>query len=766
MLRLALMFAAALGLVQAQRNVGEVRVKVTDATGAALSAWVELVSLANQLRETYQTAPDGTVRLTALPFGPYQLRIFRDGFAPQTRQIDLRSEIPLQLNITLDVAPLAYLVEIKEEQTLLDPHRTGAAFRISRPFISERRATVPSRSVIELVEMQPGWLLEANGILHPRGSEYNTQFVIDGIPLTDNRSPNFAPPLEAEDLASLTVYTADFPAEFGRKLGGIVEVESRRETREGLHGTVVSSGGSFATASGYAALAYRRGQTYGWLSAQAAQTSRYLDPPAEENFSNRGSVGGFNGRLERDLSDRHRLRFSGHRKRSGFLVPNEPLQEAAGQRQDRTSQETLGQLAWQSVLTARDVLHLRAMARDLGAGLWSNSLSTPILASQDRGFREAYVNFSAVSHRGTHEFKWGGEWIGGWVREKFHYRITDPSFFDDDILPELAFFARGRSREASAYLQDLIRAGNFTLRAGLRWDRYRFLVRDSAWSPRLGASWFWPSAGLLLRASYDRAFEVPAVENLLLASSPEARRISHATTGLPVPPSRGHFYQMGFSKRLGASRLDANWYRRRVRNFADDALLLNTGVSFPIAFDRADIRGFEAKLELPRWGRVSGFLSYANLVGTGYLPLTGGLFLEGEAEELLSAHTSFPITQDQRNTAQGRLRFELSPRLWTALGLRYGSGLPVEREGDIDESRYSQRILERVDLERGRIKPLLFLDAAAGADLHRSDRLRLRLQGDVTNLTNRLNLINFAGLFSGTALAQPRALSLRLTTEF
>jgi hypothetical protein len=33
-------------------------------------------------------------------------------------------------------------------------------------------------------------------------------------------------------------------------------------------------------------------------------------------------------------------------------------------------------------------------------------------------------------------------------------------------------------------------------------------------------------------------------------------------------------------------------------------------------------------------------------------------------------------------------------------------------------------------------------------------------------LTDRLNVINFAGLFSGTAIAAPRSFSLRLMIEF
>jgi hypothetical protein len=36
----------------------------------------------------------------------------------------------------------------------------------------------------------------------------------------------------------------------------------------------------------------------------------------------------------------------------------------------------------------------------------------------------------------------------------------------------------------------------------------------------------------------------------------------------------------------------------------------------------------------------------------------------------------------------------------------------------------------------------------------------------VANLTNRLNVVNFAGLFSGTALAPPRSASVRLRLDF
>ena len=45
-------------------------------------------------------------------------------------------------------------------------------------------------------------------------------------------------------------------------------------------------------------------------------------------------------------------------------------------------------------------------------------------------------------------------------------------------------------------------------------------------------------------------------------------------------------------------------------------------------------------------------------------------------------------------------------------------------------------------------------------------RRQVNLQVQGSNLTNRLNVINFASLFSGTAVATPRSFGLRLKTSF
>jgi outer membrane receptor for Fe3+-dicitrate len=152
--------------------------------------------------------------------------------------------------------------------------------------------------------------------------------------------------------------------------------------------------------------------------------------------------------------------------------------------------------------------------------------------------------------------------------------------------------------------------------------------------------------------------------------------------------------------------------------------------------------------------------------GVGYLPSTGGLLLgdggtEGEGNR-------FPISQDQRHTVRGRAGYDLTSRAWVALAGSYGSGLPVEQEGDLAAAveQYGPRTLSRVDFARGRVKSCWSLDASASVLLAKANDRSLRLQVDVINLTNHFNVVNFAGLFSGTALGAPRTLAIRLEATF
>ncbi|MBV9887034.1 MAG: TonB-dependent receptor, partial [Acidobacteria bacterium] len=606
--------------------------------------------------------------------------------------------------------------------------------------------------------------------LHPRGSEYQTQIVVDGIPLQDNRSPSFGPEIEADDIDSLGLFTADFPAEYGRKMGGIVELNTTHDLGQGFHGKVVLSGGSFDTAGGFASGQYQWGKNTLGVTGSGDMTSHYLNPVVPQNFTNKGTTSDFSIRYERDLTDRDRISLSIRHELSRYEIPNEIIQQEAGQLQNGDNFETMGIVSYQHIFSSDVVGDFRGMVRDNAHNLYSNPLSTPVIAFQNNYFREGYFKGAVSVHEKRHEIKLGVESDATFLHERFNDIITNPNAFDPDT-PHAYYFAGDRpDLEQSAFVQDQIRLGKWTVSAGLRWDHYQLLVNQHAVSPRLGVGYYIPKLDIVFHATYDRIFQTPSNQNLLISSAPTIATLSDKVLRLPVQPSHGNYYELGFSKGVfGQLRFDVNGYSRRVDNFADDDQLLSTAVSFPIAFKKAYIYGVEGKLEIPHWHRFSGFVSYSYLVGSAYLPVTGGLFLGDDASNAINNITGrFWVSQDQRNTVRTRLRYDFTKRIWGGIGGEYGSGLPFEFSGTEADAavQYSRQVIDRVNFDKGRVRPSLSIDASLGAQLYHREKLNVNLQADAKNLSNHLNLIDFNGLFSGNAIAPSRNASLRLTTAF
>lgn len=310
-----------------QNNAGELRLKVTDSSGLGVKTTVELVSEASEYRRTLATDDDGNLSARRLPFGVYRIEVKQTGFAEASARIEVRSAIPVAYSLHLTLAPVTTSVTVQDSDTLIDPDQAGSSNQIGAETIQNRTTSLPGRSLQDLVNSQPGWLYEGNAVLHPRGSEYQTQFVIDGLPLTDNRSPSLGPEIEADDVDSLNIYTAGIPAEYGRKMGGVVEVNTQRDAQKGLHGQAVLSDGSFDTAGAFAQGQYAWGHNVVGASASGSMTAHYLNPVVPENFTNRGTIGDFSLSFERDLTPKDRITLSVRHELSRYEIPNEEIQE-------------------------------------------------------------------------------------------------------------------------------------------------------------------------------------------------------------------------------------------------------------------------------------------------------------------------------------------------------------------------------------------------------------------------------------------------------
>lgn len=552
----------------------------------------------------------------------------------------------------------------------------------------------------------------------------------------------------------------------------MIELTTEKNPPAGWHGRFDIGAGSFDSVDGAGEVGYTAGKNHFELSGQGFHTNRYLDPPVLENFTNDGNGNGLSLAYERDFSARDRLRFTVSRNEARYAVPNELVQQTTGQRQDAENLGISGQIYYQHISSNNLLWTLSASVRDASTLLHSNDLATPLIVSQDRGYREGYVRADIAGHSGHHDWKAGIDSLFTPVSESLAYQITDPEQFDPGTALQFAFSSHRWDIEPAFYVQDNFHRGNWNVSTGLRFDHYGFVVRESAWSPRVGVSRYIERWKMLLHASYDRVFQTPAMENLLLASSPEVQSLNPEVRRLPVRPSRGNYFEGGITKALFAKlRLDANVFRRNFRNFADDDVLLDTGISFPIAFDRARIFGEEVRLAVTEWHRFSGFLSYSDQSAIAQGPITGELFLGSDASDVLTDNSKFAVTQDQRNSVRARIRVQATKRVWAAVSADYGSGLPIEIDSQSVDvnfllAQYGPEILSRVNLDRGRVRPNFSLDATAGLELYRKETRSANIRVEANNLTDRVNMLNFAGLFSGTAVAAPRSTSAHLRFTF
>ncbi len=791
MKRLALPFLVSVATAVGQANQGELQLRVVDPSGAPLKAIVHIVSEANHYAATFSTDADGRIVAAHLPFGTYGFDIHQHGFDNVAEQLEIRSAIADRRTIQLKLASVQQQVVVRANETLLDRVQAGSVAQVGSEQIESRLGSIPGRSLQDLVNSQPGWLYEGNAVLHPRGSEYQTQFVVDGIPLTDNRSPSFGPAIEADDVESISIYTAGFPAEYGRKMGGVIEINTQRDPAPGLHGQFSLDGGSFASAGAFANVQYSWRKTTLGASASGSRTDHYLNPVVPQNYSNTGTLGDFAAEFRRDLTPNDKLGLSVRHALSRYDIPNELIQQAAGQRQNADNVETMGIASYEHTFSPRFISDVRGMVRDNSNDFYSNPASTPIEVFQHNSFRDIYFRANLTFDRGPQEIKAGTESDNIFLHENTSYVLTRAGDDSDARCPRglttllrlprdagdegnaatFAFKGQRPDLEQAIYLQDLIRLNKWTISVGLRWDHYQLVTNDGSFQPRLSAARYFPSANTVVHVSYDRVFQTPSFENILLSSSTAVMSIDPTSfLRLPVKPSRGDYYEAGTSTVIERHlKLDANYFRRFVNEFADDDQIESTTISFPIAFRKAIIYGLEGKIEVPEWKRLSGFLSYSYEVGNVWNPVTGGLFLGDDARTAaanLIGH--FPNSQDQRNTLRGRMRYQIKPHLWFAGGAQYDSGLPFEFGGNQDEAliEYGPEIVDRINFARGRIRPSLQLNASAGANFYNRDRLKLRFQADGQNLTDVLNVIDFGGLFSGNAIGPARSFSLRLAGSF
>ena len=775
---LALFFP--LPLVWAQIEAGSVKGTVCDASDARIRDAAILLENSLSGREaSVHSSGDGTFQLENIPYGSYALTISAAGFQSSRSNLNVRSNVPVAVQVKLVPAAAQVAITVESSDSPQEVPRSETV--IDESTIQVAPSAVRRDRLQSLISTTPGWATENDGLMHIRGVDDGILYVVGGVPTPDRLDGLFASSPNTDTVTSLDVITGNIPAEFGDRSGAVVIVQPKSGLDTPLSGMVSLGDGNFDTRNIDAALA---GGTRKWgffLAGTGQQSNRFLDPVDPRNFHNNGEDGSVEARADWHASDRDLVRIAGALEGAAFDVPNNLEQQQSGQQQRQHTGHNQQSIAWERTWSASTLTDVAYFRNFFQAQLQGCANDTPVTADQDRSHtRQGFLaSISQVRH--GHNIKAGIELSRVAISERFGFAVTDLDAAEEaDISPAamaftpanpFQFFQTATRGSEAAYIQDdFSPVRNLNISAGVRFDRSNLLVEDHQISPRIGASYYIPKTRTSLRASFNRLYMPPQLENLLLASSLQARQLSPFAAsggGADIRPEHLSAYEVGFTQELpGKLRLNAAYWWRHFRNIDDPNVLLGTTIIFPNSVAQATANGLEARLDVPMRRGFSGFLSYSNSRVVEIGPINGGLFLDDNFLDI-GPGTRFTPDHDERNVGSFGVTYSAKKRgVWTTFAGRYESGVPIEAP-DLDAPALAALPgVNLVNLDTGRVNPWMVLSWSGGADVVRREHYTVAAELDVQNLANQAFVFNWGNPFSGTHFGYPRLIAGRLKFSF
>ncbi len=567
----------------AQSNSASLSGTVLDPSGAVVAnATVEIHNPVSHFDRSTTTDSSGRFSFPNVPFNPYHLSATGAGFTPYAQDVDVRSAVPIDIKVNLQVAASAETVTVQSEagEDLLENTSTFHT-DVDRGLFDKLPLESQSSSLSSLVTLAtPGIAADSNGLFHGLGDHAENSFSVDGQPITDQQSKVFSNQIPLDSVQSLEVIAGAPPAEFGDKTSVVINVTTR--SGQGMttpHGSLTASYGSFGTSSLDFNLGYG-GQNWGnFISVSGLNSGRFLDPPEFVVMHDKGNQENLFDRVDYQFSTSDSIHVNLGFTRSWFQTPNSyDSQDATPWRgvivdngglgpnglpvgpADQRSQIKTFNIApsWTRLINNTTVFTLGAFVRrdaynyypsanpfaDLGApGLQSETVS------QNRTLTNAGLLSNVTYVKGIHNIKAGAVYEQTFLNENDTFGIVDPTYLSSltdanglpcfvngvalaapctTLLPydltqpgggsQYTFNGHTDVKELALYLQDTITKGSWSFNLGLRGDFYNGLTTHKEAEPRIGIAYNIRPSNTVLRVSYARTLETPFNENLVLSS--------------------------------------------------------------------------------------------------------------------------------------------------------------------------------------------------------------------------------------------------------
>lgn len=306
-------------------NSTSVQGTVQDPSGAVVpNAVVEIHNPVSGFKRITNTDKSGRFSIPNVPFNPYHLQVNGSGFAPFSQDVDVRSGVPVELTVKLNVEGTNTSVTVEASAEDLLENTSVFHTDVDRGLFDKIPVESASSSVSSLVTLAtPGIAADSNGLFHGMGDHAENSFSVDGQPITDQQSKVFSNQIPLDSVESMEVISGAPPAEFGDKTSVVINVTTR--SGQGVttpHGSVTASYGSFGSPGVGFNLAYG-GKNWGnFISLTGLNSGRFLDPPEFAAMHDKGNEENAFDRMDYQLSPADSLHLNLGFTRSWFQTPN------------------------------------------------------------------------------------------------------------------------------------------------------------------------------------------------------------------------------------------------------------------------------------------------------------------------------------------------------------------------------------------------------------------------------------------------------------
>jgi hypothetical protein len=755
------------------------RVTAAADRSALPGAAVTLQTAAGRLSKEATTDADGRFVFAQVAPDQYVVSVGVDGFDPRQMMVTIEPREVRMLSFPLDVARVNVNVRVTAAVPTLPATHSPSSTILTKESIDRMPAFDHSSLPEAIVTSAPGMIRGHDDFVHVRGEEIALNPIIDGVAFWENPHAMFSAGVSPNIIESANVMTGAFPAEYGSRFGGVVDVATKSGLRLHERGSAMFSVGGDGRRHAAADIGGRRGPFGYFLSGAALASDRFLSPPDPEAIHDSGDARHAFGRFDWSGTRIGTMNVVIMGDAANAQIPKTPqdvaLRPAANADQD-ARQQTLT-FGWTRAWSA-SVVDATAYQR------WSRLQLAPAAgpltaqASLRRELQTIGAKADLTRITGRHTLKVGVDAVALRPQENLDYDYAGYRDLTHVLaLPHIhvvnqriTFDGRDHGGQMSAFAQDDIQLGSrLTGDFGLRVDRHALVIDETHVSPRINVA-YRAGRGATIHASYNHFFVPPPIEGVLSSSAGLTSLIKEIGVALPaLRPSKENQFELGGSMSSGLLQMNITGYYRATDNPVHTTVWPDARIYSYASFDRGRAYGLEARTEVNVFSHLglTGYVNYALGRVEFKNPVTGGFVTE--ADHLLEADWfAAPMDQMHTLTAGATYRQERSG-LWTGLSVEYGSGTPVGH-GDAHHHDGGDEVDHADPASDGaaRIPGHFTADATLAVDLLRgvNRRARLTLRFDVKNVANSMFVVARDSEFSPGQYSTPRQLSLTAQVRF